>query len=68
MEADALQAGGRASHDLAVVPRDGLRARFDAVVPDPRVPWRQAVALRLELDRDGFARGEVIEDRPGSSW
>lgn len=46
---------------LSVVPRDGVRMRFDVVLPDPRVPWRRAERLKLELDRDGFARGRPIE-------
>ena len=46
---------------LSVVPRDGVRMRFDAVLPDPRVPWRRAGRLGLEVDRDGFAEGEPIE-------
>ena len=35
-----------------VVPRDGVRQRFYAVLPDRR--------LKLELDRDGFAAGKPI--------
>jgi len=34
---------------LSIVPRDGLRQRFYAVLPDAR--------LKIELDRDGFAQG-----------
>ena len=46
---------------LAVVPRDGVRKRFDAVLADPRAPWLRAQRLKIELNRDGFAAGEPIE-------
>jgi len=38
---------------LSIIPRDGLRQRFYAVLADQR--------LRIELDRDGFAAGQPIE-------
>jgi hypothetical protein len=41
---------------LAVVPRDGIRKRFDVVLPDPRAPHTQVQRLALQLERDGFAR------------
>jgi hypothetical protein len=46
---------------LAVEPRDGLRRRFHAVVPDPkrRVP-EDILRLKLELERDGFAAGQAV--------
>ena len=46
---------------LSVIPRDGVRMRFDAVLPDPRVPWRRGERLGLEVDRDGFAEGQPIQ-------
>jgi len=45
---------------LSVIPRDGLRKRFDVVVPDPRVPWLRAQRLKLELNRDGFSKEETV--------
>jgi hypothetical protein len=57
----SLSAGG---DGLAVVPRDGLRQRFAALLPDPRLPWAGVRRLKLELDRDGFAAGhEIVTDR-----
>ncbi len=44
---------------LSIVPRDGLRQRFDAILPNeqnPKAPQR----LKIELDRDGFAREQSI--------
>ena len=41
---------------LEVVPRDGIRARFDVVLPDLRAPQAQAQRLAVQLERDGFAR------------
>lgn len=46
-------------NSLAIVPRDGLRQRFDAIIPDlknPMAPQR----LKIELDRDGFAAEQPI--------
>ncbi|MFW5947681.1 MAG: DUF5695 domain-containing protein, partial [Gemmatimonadota bacterium] len=45
---------------LEVVPRDGLRKRLTVVLQDARAPWPAPRRLELELDRDGFARDEVI--------
>jgi hypothetical protein len=45
---------------LEVVPRDGLRKRFDVVLPDPRAPRQRARRLMIELSRDGFVRGEAV--------
>ena len=50
-----LAYGGTLAKDrgvLSVIPRDGLRQRFWAVLPDRR--------LRVELDRDGFAAEKPI--------
>jgi hypothetical protein len=45
---------------LHIEPRDGLRKRFDVVLPDHRAPSMRAERLALELSRDGFASGEPI--------
>ena len=47
-------------NNLAVVPRDGLRQRFDAIVNDDRNPKAAPQRLKIELDRDGFAAGQKI--------
>jgi len=60
--------GGRWTEDeetLSVLPRDGLRKRFDVVLADPRVPRLRAQRLKLELNRDGFARDQAIEVSKG---
>ncbi|HYH01404.1 MAG TPA: DUF5695 domain-containing protein [Terriglobales bacterium] len=49
------QEGGK----FAIVPKDGLRQRFAAVVPDEHGAT-QTRTLKLELDRDGFAAGQAI--------
>ncbi len=41
---------------LSVVPKDGLRKRFHALIGGRK--------LHLELDRDGFAAGRAVELRP----
>jgi len=50
---------------LRVVPRDGLRRRFDVVIPDPSLPFADGQRrLKIELERDGFAAGEpIVMDR-----
>jgi hypothetical protein len=45
---------------LSIVPRDGLRQRFFAIVGDPRNANAPIQRLKVELDRDGFAAGETI--------
>jgi hypothetical protein len=46
---------------LSIIPRDGLRRRFDIVIPDARLPFAEDVSrLKLELDRDGFAAESAI--------
>jgi hypothetical protein len=48
------------NNSLSVIPQDGLRQRFYAIVGganDPQAPIRR---LKLELDRDGFAVGRNI--------
>jgi len=49
------------NENLLVVPRDGLRQRFCAIVGDPKDPSRTVRRLKIELDRDGFAPGETIK-------
>ncbi len=46
---------------LSISPRDGLRRRFDVVIPDRGLPFRESIArLKLELERDGFSSQGVI--------
>ena len=45
---------------LSVIPRDGLRKRFDVVLADERAPWLRARRMKLELNRDGFAAEEPV--------
>ena len=66
---------------LAVNPRDGLRRRFDIVIPDVGSPFAEDNRrVKLELDRDGFAADSqivldtqldriafVVENRTGNS-
>lgn len=48
---------------LSIVPRDGLRQRFFALLEDPKDPPEPARRLKIELDRDGFAAGrEIVVD------
>jgi hypothetical protein len=44
---------------LSVIPRDGLRQRFAAILIDPKIK-NAGVRFRLELDRDGFAPDQSI--------
>ena len=46
---------------LAINPRDGLRRRFDVVIPDIGSPFADDNRrVKLELDRDGFAADSEI--------
>lgn len=45
--------------ELRIVPRDGLRQRFDAVLADPKNP-KAPVRFKMEFDRDGFAAEKSI--------
>jgi hypothetical protein len=45
---------------LSVIPRDGLRQRFAAIIADPRDPKRNVRRFKLELDRDGFSPDQNI--------
>lgn len=52
-----------AKDTLSIVPRDGLRQRFQAILDEPndRASPRR---LKIELDRDGFAAGQnIVVDR-----
>ena len=49
---------------LGVVPRDGIRKRFDVVLPDPRAPEAAPLRLAIQLERDGFARELPVEVDP----
>lgn len=51
---------GRTKDSLTIIPRDGLRQRFVAVLPDRRMPWSSPRRFKLELERDGFARDQAI--------
>ena len=45
---------------LRIVPRDGLRRRFYAILDDPQTTNSPVRRFKMELDRDGFAAGENI--------
>ncbi len=46
---------------LEVEPRDGLRRRFQVVIPDMYLPFEDSYRrLKLELERDGFAAGQPV--------
>jgi hypothetical protein len=45
---------------LSVIPRDGLRQRFAAIIDDPKDPKRNVRRFKLELDRDGFSPDQNI--------
>ena len=51
--------------ELSIEPRDGLRRRFNVVVPDSGLPFREDFRrLKLELARDGFeAGGAIVMDK-----
>jgi hypothetical protein len=46
---------------LEIVPRDGLRQRFAAVLQDRGIPWFRPRSIKLELDRDGFTENGAIK-------
>jgi hypothetical protein len=50
---------------LAISPRDGIRRRFDVVIPDAALPFAEDIRrLKLELERDGFvADGMITMDK-----
>jgi hypothetical protein len=45
---------------FSVIPRDGLRQRFDAIVGDANDSAAKIQRLKIELDRDGFAAEQAI--------
>jgi hypothetical protein len=45
---------------LSVIPRDGLRQRFAAILSDPKNPHSPVHRFKMELDRDGFAAEQSI--------
>jgi len=48
-------------NNLSVSPRDGLRRRFDVVIPTVTSPVADDTRrLKIELDRDGFAATSLI--------
>jgi hypothetical protein len=49
-----------AKDSLSIIPRDGLRQRFFAVLAEPNDANAQPRRLKVELDRDGFAAGQNI--------
>ena len=54
---------------LRINPRDGLRRRFDVVIPDITLPFAENMRrLKIELERDGFAsNGMIVLDKTASS-
>jgi hypothetical protein len=52
------------TNSLSMIPRDGLRQRFHAVIGDPPGASAKPMRLKLELERDGFAAGEKIVATP----
>ena len=47
-------------NNLKIIPRDGLRQRFDAIVGEPKNPNSPVRRFKIEMNRDGFAAGESI--------
>src|SRR5262249_50776792 len=47
------------NNNLAIIPRDGLRQRFDAIIPDEKNS-KNPQRLKIQLDRDGFAAEQKI--------
>src|SRR5215475_1135066 len=51
-------------NNLHIVPRDGLRQRFYAILSDPKDTNSPVRRFKMELERDGFAAGEnIITDK-----
>ena len=50
---------------LAINPRDGVRRRFDAIIQDPSLPFKESLGrFKIELVRDGFdAKSDIILDK-----
>jgi hypothetical protein len=50
--------------NLRIIPRDGLRQRFNAILSDPKDPNSPVRRFKMELDRDGFAaEKEIVTDK-----
>jgi len=47
-------------NNLRIIPRDGLRQRFYAILTDPKNPNSIVRRFKMELDRDGFAVEQSI--------
>jgi hypothetical protein len=64
---DWVAYGGRLTvekENLRIVPRDGLRQRFDAILAEPKKPGSPVRRFKMELDRDGFtAEKEIVTDK-----
>jgi hypothetical protein len=52
-------------NELTVIPRDGLRRRLQAVIPDVSLPFAEDIRrFKLELERDGLiADGAITMDK-----
>jgi hypothetical protein len=50
---------------LAINPRDGIRRRFDVLIQDPSLPFKESLSrLKVELERDGFdAKDDIVLDK-----
>jgi hypothetical protein len=47
--------------ELEINLRDGLRRRFDVIIPDPALPFPEDIRrLKVELGRDGFAADSPV--------
>lgn len=50
--------------NLRIIPRDGLRQRFYAILTDPKTANSPIRRFKMELDRDGFAAAkEILTDK-----
>ena len=51
-------------NNLRIIPRDGLRQRFSAILSDPKNLKSAVLRFKMELDRDGFAAGkDIVTDK-----
>jgi hypothetical protein len=51
-------------NNLRIIPRDGLRQRFYAILSDSKTASAPVRRLKMELDRDGFAaEKEIVTDK-----
>lgn len=52
------------NNELRIIPRDGLRQRFYALVADPKNPLSPVLRFKMELNRDGFApEKNIVTDK-----